>query len=293
MAPATLAPPRAAAPPPAPPRAAAPPPPPATNRATTTATTSTSHASSGPLTITRGAVRRAQLVLIYGPGGIGKTSLACAAPNPVVLAVEDGVGRSLYPETPRVDVSTWSDLRAALANPALHEFQTVVLDSATRAEELAVAHTLATIKTEKGGTATSIEGYGFGKGYQHLYETFLLLLQDCQQLHIRHGRNVVLIAHDCTTTAANPEGEDYLRAEPRLSSPNSGKASIRLRLREECDSVFYLSPDINAKDGRAVGGHSRTLRSNPIAWAMTKGRLGEDPAIEPDNMPDIWAKILQ
>lgn len=290
MAPATAAPATLAPPAAPPPRAAAPPPPPATNGATTRATNS---ATTGPLVITRGAVRRAQLVAIYGPGGIGKTSFACAAPTPVVLAVEDGVGRSLYPGTPRVDVATWQDLRTALASPALHEFQTVVIDSATRAEELAVAHTLATVKTEKGGTATSIEGYGFGKGYQHLYETFLLLLQDCQQLHIRHGRNVVLIAHDCTTTAANPEGEDYLRAEPRLSSPNSGKASIRLRLREECDSVFYMSPDILAKDGRASGGHTRTLRSEPIAWAMTKGRLGEDPEITADNMVDLWTKILQ
>jgi len=73
-----------------------------------------------------------------------------------------------------------------------------------------------------------LEDYGFGKGCQHVYETFLPLLSDLDQ-HVRAGRNVALILHDCTATVPNPKGEDYIRWEPRLQSPASGKASIRLR----------------------------------------------------------------
>ncbi|MBR0283530.1 MAG: AAA family ATPase, partial [Oscillibacter sp.] len=42
------------------------------------------------LNITSGVVRRAQKVVIYGPEGIGKSTLASKFPNPLFIDTENG-----------------------------------------------------------------------------------------------------------------------------------------------------------------------------------------------------------
>ena len=78
-------------------------------------------------------------------------------------------------------VEGWQDIRSALHAGGWDNIKTIVIDSATKAEELAVAWTLANVKHEKGNKIERIEDYGFGKGYQHVYETFLTLLGDLDQ----------------------------------------------------------------------------------------------------------------
>jgi hypothetical protein len=169
--------------------------------------------------------------------------------------------------------------------------KSIVIDTATKAEELAIAHTLATVRHEKGQAVSSIEDYGFGKGYQHVYETFIGLLGDLDR-HARAGRNVCLVCHDCTCNVPNPSGEDFLRFEPRLQSPNSGKASIRLRVREWLDHLFFLDLDRSvSKDGKARGSGSRTLYPSEMGWCSAKSRTVQQP------MPlvsgyEVWQLIL-
>jgi hypothetical protein len=120
-------------------------------------------------------------------------------------------------------IAGWQDVRDALHSDGWDEVRTIVIDSATKAEELALEWTLRNVRHEKDGVVIRrIEDYGFGKGYQHNYETFLPLLSDLDQ-HVRAGRNVVLIMHDCTATVPNPKGEDYIRWEPRLQSPAAAR----------------------------------------------------------------------
>jgi hypothetical protein len=162
----------------------------------------------------------------------------------------------------------------------------------TRAEELCVAHTLATIPHEKGHRVNRIEDYGYGKGYQFVFDTFLPLLADLDR-HCRAGRNVVLVCHDCTTSVPNPAGEDWLRWEPRLQSPASGKASIRLRVKEWADHVLFLGYDVDVdKEGKGRGSGTRTLWPTELPHCLAKSRTTQDPiAVEPDK--DVWAEILK
>jgi len=79
-----------------------------------------------------------------------------------------------------------------------------------------------------------LEDYGFGKGCQHVYETFLPLLSDLDQ-HVRAGRNVALILHDCTATVPNPKGEDTSAGSrgsrvPPAARRRSACVALRLRL---------------------------------------------------------------
>lgn len=239
-------------------------------------------------------------IVLYGPGGIGKTTLAAIAPGPVAFFDLDdslGVLRNQLPEELASQINRvggagdWQAIRDALHTPGWDEIKTLVIDSATKAEELALAWTLRYVPHEKGAKIERIEDYGYGKGYQHLYDTFLTLLGDLDQ-HVRAGRNVVLICHDCTATVPNPNGEDWIRYEPRLQSPNSGKSSIRLRVREWADHVLFVGYDVDVKDGKGKGSGTRTVYPNELPHCMAKSRTLAEPVPLTKFDPELWTKLL-
>lgn len=242
-------------------------------------------------------------IVIYGAGGGGKTSLAAMAPGPVAFFdieeslprlrasfAESGLNLDIRP----VDApATWQGIRGALHAGGWDEIRTIVIDSATRLEELAVNHTLATVPHEKKEILIRrIEDYGFGKGYQHVYDTFLTLLGDLDQ-HTRAGRHVILICHDCTNTVPNPSGEDWLRYEPRLQCPASGKAAIRLRVREWADHVLFLGYDIDVRDGKGIGSGTRTIYPRELPHCMAKSRTISEPLPVTKFDTTLWNQLLK
>lgn len=238
---------------------------------------------------------------LFGPGGIGKTTLAATAPGPVGFIDLDDSLPILRPSLGELDIrrvsgiAGWQDMRDALHSDGWEDVRTIVIDSATKAEELSLEWTIRNVKHEKDGVVIRrIEDYGFGKGYQHNYETFLTLLSDLDQ-HVRAGRNVVLICHDCTATVPNPKGEDYIRWEPRLQNPSSGKASIRLRVREWLDHLLYVGYDVECAkhhNGKAQGHGSRTIYPTEMPWCMAKSRTLADPVELVQFDTTLWNKLL-
>ena len=236
-------------------------------------------------------------IVLFGPGGIGKTTASVTAPGPVaVFDLDDSlpvlVGQLDGFEVRRVDgIATWDDIRDALHAGGWDGIKTVVIDSASKAEELAVAWVIKNIPHEKGNRVERIEDYGYGKGYQHVYDTFLTLLSDLDA-HVRAGRNVILVCHDCTNTVPNPSGEDWIRYEPRLQGPASGKASIRLRVREWADHLLFLGYDVDVKDGKGRGSGTRTIYPCELPHCMAKSRTMADtlPLVKFETA--LWKKLL-
>jgi hypothetical protein len=234
-------------------------------------------------------------VVLYGPGGIGKTTLATLAPGPVAFVdLDESLARLQSQLTVKplvVDVKDWFQLRAALAAPGWDTVKTIVIDSVTKAEELAVAATLKDVRHEKGHKVDRLEDYGFGKGYTHVFDTFLPLLADLD-VHARAGRNVVLICHDCTSNVPNPSGDDWLRYEPRLQSPSSGKSSIRLRVREWADHVLFIGYDVAVnEEGKGKGSGTRTIYPAELPHCMAKSRTMQEPfAVEGGS---VWASVIK
>ena len=242
-------------------------------------------------------------VLLYGPGGIGKTTLASQAEGPVAFfdlddslpRLRSALGDSVANIRPVSGIEDWGDLRGTLQADGWDGIATIAIDSLTKAEELAVAETLANVPHEKGHRVQRLEDYGYGKGYQHVFDTFLPLLADLDR-HCRAGRHVILICHDCTSNVPNPAGEDWLRYEPRLQSPKSGRASIRLRVREWADHVLFLGYDVDVTEngkGRGVG--TRTLYPAELPHCMAKSRTcaeamavgtGQDGAV-------VWENVIR
>ena len=233
-------------------------------------------------------------IVLFGPGGIGKTTLAAQLPGPVAFFdLDESLGR-LGLDAPIVTANSWGDLRGALQADGWDKINSIVIDTATKAEEMAIEHTLANV-LQDGKRSSSIEGYGYGKGYGYVFDTFLPLLADLDR-HCRAGRHVVLICHDCTSTVPNPAGEDWLRYEPRLQSPSSGKASIRLRVREWADHVLFLGYDVDVgKGGKARGSGTRTMYTAELPHCMAKSRTcGQAMAVGGgQDGAAVWGQIIR
>ena len=138
--------------------------------------------------ITRGKIPCAKKVVIYGPEGIGKSTLASRFPDPVFIDTE---GSTKDMDVARMDApSSWSmlmeEVRYVKNNPSV--CKSLVIDTADWAENLCITHICDT------NHKTGIEDFGYGKGYTYAQEEFGRLLNLLEEV-VSVGINIVLTAH--------------------------------------------------------------------------------------------------
>lgn len=229
-------------------------------------------------------------IVIYAASGMGKTTLAGMAPDPVFVGLDDGARRIRDPRNGAVlkavmGIRDFRDLRDCFQQPKIFEgHKTVVLDTITKAEELSEPYLFENYKHEKGHTVKSIEGYGFGKGYRHSLEVMRLLLQDCEGL-VRAGFNVILLAQENAITVANAEGMDYLQDGPKLH--HNKQYSNRLELCEWADHVLRIgyqevrvAGEVGAAKGKMVSTDTtRVIHTAASRHFFAKSRTLTEPVI--------------
>jgi len=241
---------------------------------------------------------------IYGPGGIGKTTLAARAPGPVAFIDLDRSLPDLGKELEGLDIrnvqaDTWPAVRAALAlGPAWDPIKTIVIDSVSRLQELATEHMIQTVPHEKGNKVTKIEDYGYKSGYRNLLDLFMPVLQDLDA-HVRAGRNVVLVLHECTKLCPNPQGDDWLRYEPRLEDRDN--CPIRYRVKEWLAHLLFIGYEVVVtKDQVGKGSGERRIYPCELPHCMAKSRslgkllpAGTTSFAFPDgSQNDFWGMLL-
>ena len=220
------------------------------------------------LNITRGPRLRALGVVLYGPEGIGKTTLASQFPKPVFIDLENG---SDTMDVARTDTpKSFNDVLTLMTLIQTEdEFQTVVIDTADKLEQLVTAHVLEEHHLK------SIEDAGYGKGYTYIAEEMTRFLRKCGDL-IDAGKNVVIVAHAAMRKFEQPdEMGAYDRWELKLS-----KKSAPL-VKEWADMVLFLNykttviTDDKTKSKKAMGGKRVMYTTHHPAWDA-KNRFGLD-----------------
>jgi hypothetical protein len=122
-------------------------------------------------------------VVIYGPPGLGKTSLAFTADKPLLFDFDNGSHRAVNRKD-AVRVSDWSDVANITADD-LAPYNTIIMDTAGRALDAITADIIKTDPKGHKNGALTLPGYGVLKTR---FTTYLKLLNS-------FGKDVVLIAH--------------------------------------------------------------------------------------------------
>lgn len=214
------------------------------------------------INITRGRVNRPQKVVLYAPEGIGKTTLAAACADPLILDFEQG---SHHLDVARVEPASYKETLQILHELAKgSEFQTVVIDTIDWLEEKLLEHVV------KEGGKSSIEEFGYGKGFVIAAEetTRLLALLD----RVAEKSNVLLLAHSEVKRQELPDHPAFDRYQLRLSR------TIAPLIKEWSDALlfgsFKLAVRETAGKAKGVAARERLLRCAHSATADAKNRHG-------------------
>lgn len=234
----------------------------------------------GKLNIITGKRSGALKVVLYGPEGIGKSTLASRFPRPLFIDTEGSTRHMDVARTERP--ASWAQLldqvSCVWADPGLCE--TLVIDTADWAEQLCITEFCANKKL------TGIEEMGYGKGYVYIAEDFGRLLNTLSEITER-GIHVVLTAHAQMRKFEQPdEMGAYDRWELKLQKKTAAL------VKEWADLLLFanyktisVAADKEGKKFKAQGGRRVLYTTHHPCWDA-KNRLGL-----PEELPMEWEAL--
>ena len=187
-------------------------------------------------------------MLIYGQPGIGKTSLACSAPEPVLFDCDGGVTRINGAHmVDTLQVERWEQIDEALKEiEGSNDYKTIVIDTcgkllAYMEDYIKRTDTKKSMSDRSGGL--TLKGYGARK---NMFIAFINRVR-------LTGRSLVFVAHE----------QEQKRGDETVLRPEVGGSSVN-DLIKELDLVGYMEA---AGDGVAM---VRTISFNPSSRFYAK-----------------------
>lgn len=224
-------------------------------------------------------------IVLYGTHGIGKSTFAAQAPDPVFIQTEEGldaVSATAFPLCQSFDDIL--ECIGVLAGES-HDFQTVVLDSADWAEQLIQK------RVAQDNNVKTIDAIGYGRGYKAAADYWRQLLDGFDHLRSDKNMQVILLAHSQVRRFDDPLADPYDRYQLDL---HHGSASL---VSEWCDIMMFANQQystvksdvgFNQKVTRAVGSGNRVLYTQERPGWQAKSRW---PL--PDTLPLDYSKFAE
>lgn len=225
-------------------------------------------------------------VVLYGRQKIGKTSLAASLPDPVFIALENGVISSdIYTTDLITDYKQFIDATDELIKGG-HKFKTVVVDSLDWLDALFTA----TVCRERG--VTTLADLQWGRGYQELEARWRDAVERFDLLQKR-GMVNFHVAHSQVKNVDLPGVAPYDRYELDLSKKGNSVVN------EWADAVLFYDYEIllassdDGKTKKAMGAGERVVRVTESASWVSGNRYGlqEDIYIEDGDNSKFWLEL--
>lgn len=151
-------------------------------------------------------------ILLYGMGGVGKSTFASKFVDPIFIQFESGARNIKVKKMPKVnDIYEFNDQLTWLAKSD-HPYRTLVIDTIDEAQNL-LAKTLCGKSNKE--SLEEIAG-GYGKGPSRLALWFDKLKDDLETINVHKNMSIVLLAHCSVQEMKDPTTENYDKFVPSL-----------------------------------------------------------------------------
>lgn len=179
--------------------------------------------------------RHPRKTLIYGHGGIGKSTFASRFPRPVFWVTDPGLGTLRCNKLPKATTLEEFAKWQSVLESNLNDFDTLVLDSLGTLEQLIWNHVCKNYETKTGKieTVKHIGDPAYGAGYQQALRYWNPIFNFLDKMNEKHKKEIILIAHARADTSVNTETMDSLKMMPAVHK------YVQTRLDQWCDEIFY------------------------------------------------------
>lgn len=237
--------------------------------------------------IRKGPAPGPRRILIYGQGGVGKSTFGANADSPVFIPTEDGLNDidcESFPVAGRFD-DVMTSLESLFTEN--HDYRTVVVDSLDWLEKL-IWQTVCERHNVEG-----IEDISYAKGYMYALKHWRHFLDGLSQLREVKQMSVILVAHSKIEKFADPETDTYDRHSPALHK--NAAATVM----EWCDEVLFARFPVSTrqvdenfkKRTLAFGSNDRVLKTTERPAYQAKNRLSlpDEIKLEKDTFNNFFS----
>jgi len=245
------------------------------------------------------AEKHPQFTVIYGKGGLGKTTAACYSPDPVIIPIgrETGHERMVANGIPAFQCPpgmapldfVFGAIQKLLNSE--HSRKTVIFDNIGTFRECV------TEDVENDNKDKDLKIWGRGSALEFPY--YGKLLAGIDKL-LKKGLHVILIAHDVSFNVNLESGDYYSRVG--INAPAGENTNVRGLLEARAHNVFFIQGENPTTVVKGAGGKnkqiatsgqiSRVIYTKPAGTFFAKSRVNLDLfyEIEPSDTEEELLK---
>jgi hypothetical protein len=236
-------------------------------------------------TISTGIMKAGWKIGIYGPEGIGKSSLAALCPGATFADIEMSMKDM---EVPKVQgVESWKDLRdwVQSLNSGI-----AGIDTMSRAEDWAAQFVIKNKQSNEGKKAVdSLEDFKYRAGSRFVNDEFKKLFTDIDAA-TRRGVCFIMIAHNRVKKFTDPDGANFVRFEPMLM--DTDEVSNMRQWVQFLDHCAFVDLDRSAERGKVKSNNTRSIYLDTSASHISKCRGIDNTTIDfqPGSV-ELWQRL--